>query len=461
MKSNKGITLISLVITIIILIILAGISISMIAGENGIISNANLAQKEIERASLIEEIQIEILEKQLDGTLTGGTLNDIYNKYEDQMNDLDVTEDDVVGSDILNKDLTVDGSWLGYVNAPKLGEGMIPVTWNEENTEYIPLVDSEWHLYADTTISGKDTSKWANAKNEDGSYFVWIPRYEYKIDEENQTIDIKFIETDQTEPSEGYIIHPVFQDGTDNNFQNGEWDEEISGIWVMKFEASQNTNNLLESVSNASPLRSINIGDMYTKAYDYDREDESHLTKNSEWGAIAYLTYSEYGRDGEILEVNNKLETGGNNYLENTKQSSTGNVTGIYDLRGGAWEYVTAYTMTGHSTLTTNAGSFAKSEVNSKGYMTESTKYVTVYPFSHGEYQNLSSNTYGYGDAVLETSTVSGSWNSNFSFYPVSNLPFFIRGGDAYDGTKTGIFAYSNIDGKATSHYGFRLILIP
>ena len=44
MKNNKGITLIALVVTIIVLLILAGISIAMLTGENGILKNANDAK---------------------------------------------------------------------------------------------------------------------------------------------------------------------------------------------------------------------------------------------------------------------------------------------------------------------------------------------------------------------------------------------------------------------------------
>ena len=44
-ESNRGITLIALVITIIILLILAGISISMLTGENGLIKNARKGQR--------------------------------------------------------------------------------------------------------------------------------------------------------------------------------------------------------------------------------------------------------------------------------------------------------------------------------------------------------------------------------------------------------------------------------
>lgn len=51
-KSNKGITLIALVITIIILLILAGISIATLTGENGLLSKANTAKTETKKTNV-------------------------------------------------------------------------------------------------------------------------------------------------------------------------------------------------------------------------------------------------------------------------------------------------------------------------------------------------------------------------------------------------------------------------
>lgn len=58
---NRGITLIALVITIIVLLILAGISIATLTGENGILTKSNTAKKETEKATAKERIQIEVL----------------------------------------------------------------------------------------------------------------------------------------------------------------------------------------------------------------------------------------------------------------------------------------------------------------------------------------------------------------------------------------------------------------
>ena len=73
-QKNKGITLIALVITIIVLLILAGVTISTLTGENGILTKATTAKNqtiisqdeemiELEQISKITELTIEEIEK--------------------------------------------------------------------------------------------------------------------------------------------------------------------------------------------------------------------------------------------------------------------------------------------------------------------------------------------------------------------------------------------------------------
>lgn len=64
-KRNSGITLIALVVTIVVLLILAGITIMALGGENGLISRAKLAKTEQEKAQAKEELQLKITELQL------------------------------------------------------------------------------------------------------------------------------------------------------------------------------------------------------------------------------------------------------------------------------------------------------------------------------------------------------------------------------------------------------------
>ena len=73
MKNQKGITLIALVITIIVLLILAGVSIAMLTGENGILTKASGAKTTSTKAEIEESIKLavaEILANKYDPTYT-------------------------------------------------------------------------------------------------------------------------------------------------------------------------------------------------------------------------------------------------------------------------------------------------------------------------------------------------------------------------------------------------------
>ena len=66
MKNQRGITLIALVITIIVLLILAGITITLLMGENGVLNRASIATIKTEQGLILEQLRVEMYEKRLD-----------------------------------------------------------------------------------------------------------------------------------------------------------------------------------------------------------------------------------------------------------------------------------------------------------------------------------------------------------------------------------------------------------
>ena len=210
--------------------------------------------------------------------------------------------------------------------------------------------------------------------------------------------------------------------------------------------------------------------------------------KNSEWGAVAYLTHSQYGRNGHEIDINNSSSfitgngggstsasavegvTNAYNTATGAKASSTGNIYGIYDLSGSAWERTAAYITNGHANLSTYGSSFAVATADANGYQTKSTKYATVYPYNSSSdsntnnyniYKSLKSTTYGYGDAILETSTGgrgSTCWNSDSSYFPYTGSPFFVRGGNCDSGAGAGAFYFSGTNGGAYVNNSFRVV---
>ena len=150
------------------------------------------------------------------------------------------------------------------------------------------------------------------------------------------------------------------------------------------------------------------------------------------------------------------MVTGDGNYESNVGQSTTKNVTGIYDMSGGAWEYVAGYVNNGYSCLTT----YGKSLVNANE------KYKDVYSTgsSDNDSSNYTANSSKYGDAVYEISGVgnssSGSWYSDYSYFPDTSLPFFGRGGYYNGGSSAGLFYFGTYYGDSDSRYSFRPVVV-
>ena len=372
-----------------------------------------------------------------------------------------------------------------------------------------------WYNYvAGDNATDTKTSRWANAVTDDGSYWVWIPRYKYLISDqttwigatERGKIEIKFIPTTDkkgasgyttaansenemlTKDSNGYIIHPAFENGSitgkNNGFANGEWDKDLPGFWVAKYEMSMedangaNVNTDSDFIGNVKisssakmvskpgvqSWRYIVIGQIYQNCLLYDTAKGSHMIKNSEWGAIAYLTHSQYGRNrNEITKNNSSTYITGNgvtnayNTTAGMLASTTGNIYGVYDMNGGADEYTA-----GWDTLVT-IGSEGKDKDGTEWFTQNGTsdKYKTAY-------SNGTSTNYGEkvktvcrtGDAIKEVWAASGcAWFYDKCYFLYAAIPFSTRGGKFSNGDDAGVFAANTSNGNYKVNHSFRAVL--
>ena len=478
MKENvlkeKAITLIALVIMIILLIVLASITTNMLVGENGIITQAQRAKSQTAQEQKEELKKLASLEQQIDEAI-GNTF----------MKEKGVNK----------PRLTTGMKAIKFTNPTESAKGEV-----QESSEN----DIEWYDY--------NNKKWANSQTEDGSMWVWIPRYAYKVDKINQKFDIVFLigttdnyydenENLQTakrcnridenvDTTTGYTVHPAFTDETAISYRNGGWDKELTGIWVAKFEAgyasgnnsapvkassvaytqstswvsavergqnvsgNETARNWLDGIYGSKEtaiayptfqgttygMNYINVEDAYQIAkamteneniYGFTQELDSHLMKNSEWGAMLYLTHSQYGIGQEKVALNNinlnsggvkrtntagrsgvdslyavtgcttgivtgvnknttidKInQTKGNTALDGvytwnqktgTLASTTGTIYGIYDTNGTLYEQMASYIANGQENLKVYGKSitYEKNELKQK-----STKYTMVYPY--------------------------------------------------------------------------------
>ena len=464
---------------------LAGITISLVFSENGIIAKAREAAEKTNQAVINEQTQMneiaDYMENMLNGIGGGSTTPE-------------------------EPELPSDGSFSESkgVNTPNLGEGMTAIKWDETANDgagdWVETEgsDPDWYDYS--------AKEWANAKTSDGSMWVWIPRYAYSItsgyhqsgedlnsatpEEGAGTIGVEFMKgtsnegatgqtiveyndsttTNYTQFPNGYVIHPAFNYGST-----------VSGIWVAKFEASQSdasssdmgSSGTIKVQPGVQSWRSITVNDIYNKCKSYNSTLNSHMMKNDEWGAVAYLSKSKYGKETEEVWINNSSSfitgsagnsasassnTGTTNDYTSTqgvKASTTENVYGIYDMSGGAWEYVAGYVNNGNSNLTTYGSSLINGEAKMKNVYTKAS--------TDNNTNNYNANASKYGDTVYETSahgnTSNGSWYGDYSSFPYSSLPFFLRGGGYSNGLIVGVFCFSGSNGDTSGDYSFRPVL--
>ena len=294
---------------------------------------------------------------------------------------------------------------------PVLEEPLIPVTIESDGTVKKASLANEWYNY--------ENKEWANAvilfneneTYEDGeiipeekieSYFVWIPKYRYQLWDLGQYDSLTSIDTSKvheipiifgdyntSDSIDGECTTPM-ESGATGNCQVGDYMTHpafisipSTGFWVGKFEtgyngatnpteAEQNINDSSKIIvkPNTYSWRGIQVANAFYTSYDYQRELDSHMMKNTEWGAVAYLQHSAYGSQ-TIVRINNNSDyiTGyaANNeptcgYTETNEEcnrycndgscntaypnsvlaSTTGNITGIYDMSGGAYDGVMA-----------------------------------------------------------------------------------------------------------------------
>lgn len=203
------------------------------------------------------------------------------------------------------------------VNKPQLANGMTPIKWDGSTWINTTEDDNEWYDY--------DVKKWANAMTEDGSFWVWIPRFSYQIatnydSHSTGTINVKFLKNRTYEASDeqivdliptytgssqtNYILHPSFTFGN----------LEIFGFWAAKFQATTLTANL-KITPNSLVSIDKNLNEIFNLCRNMETNEvygwgtsgkgiDTHLTKNIEWGALAYLSKSSYGKEIEEIWIN-------------------------------------------------------------------------------------------------------------------------------------------------------------
>ena len=372
----------------------------------------------------------------------------------------------------LSDKFTADGE---DANEPKLVAGMIPVKWQGSAWVTTSADDPEWYNY------NSSQNIWANVMLNDGmtyyadgkegevleatgtvpnnkvvkdmgSMYVWVPRYTYELSG-NDIVDYSWsqgiIDNEKFDKVPAFFYGEYISgDVNDNNsYINRDGSKnELTGIWVAKFLASENNGNI-----EFKPDKVVSVDKTISEAYvlgkdmmyvNFDKygikeNAESHMMKNSEWEAVSNLSYL-YGTS----PYNNSCDKTGyagstkdstsaaNVYLYNSVKgrfgSNTHNITGIFDM-SGIEEFVSGYLYGG---LYENGEELTYIE---EGIDVD--KYLDEYTYALLGIE---------GDTVEELT---------------ESKAFIVRGGEYKDGSGSGIYGYKATNGG--TGYGYRNVIIP
>ncbi len=431
----------------------------------------------------------------------------------------------------------------GIIPIVSTEDNMIKVVWDESNSNWVKASDDNWYDY--------DFGKWANAvtvttasrskyqsaasgtaisMSDIETMWVYIPRYSYTIGSEDGDayygkkgvylsnaptlalpgeIDVKFIKKSEKELGSAKYKVAEKRNGwrTPDGFTFG--DEELSGVWVGKFETSSsspfanwgggNTTTLDAMIKpNVASWRLIQVAILGEVARNMSRSGnrygfnsnkvDSHAMKNSEWALASYLSQSKYGKlgnraySGENKEIYQNKSNGyitgcsygspsdsssdyGCQYTyekspAGTGASTTGTIYGVYDMSGGSWEYV--------------MGNYApEGEKYSGGNVTQHSSYTGLLGdgntyTGHAWLDNKYYDFYGSDNLLTACNgkpclthalNETAGWYMSSAEMVLANYPWLYRGGSCSSGIKGSPFSFYQIHGGIYGVVSFRIVL--
>lgn len=242
-------------------------------------------------------------------------------------------------------------------HAPEIKNNMIPVKYNGEdwvvadidNVKFSSVFEEDysWYNYnkgywANTIIVKQEAYK--NYVNDQGyimgkkvnnedtiSWWVWIPRFEYKIQWGEYMIN--FLST-QDEITQGYqiaeaFVDPSYNSSSTNKKLNKNYAEN-NGFWVSKYELGKEGDTYVvkkledttKYITNATALAFLAYGQGI---------DGSHTIRNTEWNTVALLSLSKYGSKDDRSEYTTSNYSGVYN-MQKDEEFTAGNLRGLSDF---------------------------------------------------------------------------------------------------------------------------------
>ena len=435
LKESKGITLIALVITIIVLLILAGVTIATLTGDNGILGKANDAKTQTEQAKEDENLKIAIAGSYgTDGKLN---LKDLKDNLTNQGIDYDKNNTGFPLEVIVNgekKKIDANGNIIESIQSLKTKGTVFKDTTTLEDTYGNQVTIPKGFKIANdsaTEVTGGIVIEDAKYTNTIGSQFVWIPvgTGENAIKKANkETVDIALGRYSFTKNSDGTVTTSEFSDrdytedttaSHNSNYKNAiakdieAFETSVKnnhGYYIGRYEAGVVDYDSSVSTSNSNKtnwtgytgdniklvckkeqqvwnyVTQNKASELSRDMYGSEAKVTSDLINSYAWDtAIVFIqkcgtesnssTYSK--TDGESSRSESAPQTTGTNILKVT--SKVDKQCNIFDMAGNCWEW------------TTETHSDSSYPCVSRGG-----RYYDSYVYTSSRSFNVTSNAYSY-----------------------------------------------------------------
>ena len=417
-EAQKGITLIALVITIIVLLILAGVSIAMLTGQNGILTQAQNAKTTTENKSAEEKVKLAVMGARADdGTLTVGKLRTELANYGGTV------EGDTfpVTATVDGKSFTVDAN--GNVTsagsstdpnppAPTENGTLGKVTGSEKtNTTVKDSLGNQVVVPAGFKVVNKDANVTDGIVVEDvshsataGSQFVWIPVGEVVKDSagNKETITLGRYSFDSSGNATAYSGTYTEDTASNHNSSYGntiakdieDFKNKVTntthGYYIGRYESRTSTERKSETDKPTqitikpdkyvyNYITQLQAAELSRGMYSSDSNFESDLMNSYAWDTAVYFLQKFDNRANKAslkpysqqTSLNDSLASQGtNNLSEGSKQDV---ICNVYDMASNCWEWTTETCSDSTYPCTSRGGGFGNSSYHTSSRYRDST----------------------------------------------------------------------------------------
>ncbi len=381
-KDVKGITLIALVITIIILLILAGISIAMLTGENGILTKANTSKQETTKQGAKEKVQVEVMGSYDNNgkinleELNGNLKNNISNlTYQGQP----ISNSNKIEN--LPEMVTVDGY---EIEIKENGEVIIVGEQQEEPKKTLPsTADTKPFLPDGATVLEDKLDKGVVIKDSSENEWVWIEVPKSIYPEGTEKTEHSAIETAMQTYAKDYrqsgysdTFYSTAQHGFKDSTDYDDWKKSMlesvftnGGFYIGRYEIGTTTPRTNKSEALTTPYIKQ---DLYPCNFITCAQAQELAKQLSTGGRQASLMF---GIQWDLIlkhieekgaKTQNELKTDSSswgNYNNVTFEITRGEYT-TAPSTSGSWNAITTYTKPASNVLLTTGGTDRNSILN-------------------------------------------------------------------------------------------------